>query len=256
MDAIYTLMSALKGQERQMSAVSNNLANVNTNGFKGDQVVFKEFYQASMGQDLESEEERFAHNEFLSPLSRSGTSFAVADHVAPDLSKGKFAHTGNQLDLAIQSDGFFEVETLHGPRYTRDGKFLRDSEGFLINNQGDKILGQKGPIKIMGDEVTIVQDGTVLVDQKEVDRLRIVGFQEPDRMTKLGKSYWAPASDRQKAFDIDDPHVQQGMIEKSNVDTVSEMVKMIAVNRSYEASQKLLTAIDKVDEQSISIARV
>lgn len=256
MDAVYTLMSALKGQERQMNAVSNNLANVNTTGYKGDQVVFKEFYQASMGQDLESDEEHFAHNEFLSPLSRSGASFVVSDHVAPDLSRGKFAQTGGTFDLALQSEGYFEAETPHGLRYTRDGKLLRDSKGFLINGQGDKILGQKGAIQILGNEVSIVPDGTVLVDGKEVDRLRIVGFPEPDRMNKLGNSYWAPASDKQKAFDIDDPQVRQGMIEKSNVETVDEMVKMIAVNRSYEASQRLLSAIDKVDEQSISIARV
>ena len=75
MDSIYSLVSAMKGQQRQMDSVSNNLANVNTTGFKSDEVLFREYYTQFMGQDLESEEEMFAHEEFISPFHRGGTSF-------------------------------------------------------------------------------------------------------------------------------------------------------------------------------------
>ncbi|MFH2129263.1 MAG: flagellar hook-basal body complex protein, partial [bacterium] len=114
MDPIYTLLSALKGQQRQMDAVSNNLANVNTTGYKADKVLFREYYSEMMGQDLESEEEKFAHDEFISPLSRGGTSYVMPDHVSPSMTRGPFKATENQFDMAIRSDGFFVVETPYG----------------------------------------------------------------------------------------------------------------------------------------------
>jgi flagellar basal-body rod protein FlgF len=256
MDSIYSLLSAMKGQQRQMEAVSNNLANVNTAAYKSDQVLFREYYNESMGQDLESEEELFAHEEFLSPFSKGGTSFVKADHVSPAMKQGSFKQTDNTLDLAIKSEGFFTVDTPYGSRYTRNGQFLRDSEGFLITNSGHKVLGKNGPIKLTGDDISFGQDGAVIVDNKEVDFLKIVNFENPSRLTKLGNSYWVPSSDKQTAINIDRPVILQGVIEGSNVDSVQEMVKMIAVNRTYEASQKAMRSMDELDDKSISIARI
>ncbi len=256
MDSIYSLLSAMKGQQRQMDSVSNNLANVNTTGFKSDEVLFREYYNEYMGQDLESEEEMFAHEEFISPFGRGGTSFVMPDHVSPSMVQGSFKYTQNPLDLAIQSEGFFIVDTPAGIRYTRNGQFLKDGEGFLITNSGHRVLGKKGPLKIEGKEFAVGRDGSVIVDGKEIDFIKIVNFQEPDRLTKMGNSYWVPGSDRQKPIDIDRPVVHQGVLEGSNVEAVQEMVKMIAVNRTYEASQKAMKSLDEMDEKSISIARV
>lgn len=246
----------MKGQQRQMDAVSNNLANVNTPGYKGDQVLFREYYNEYLGQDLESEEELFAHNEFISPFSRGGTSFVMPDHVSPSMKNGTYKQTSNPLDIAIKSEGFFVVDTPYGERYTRNGQFLLDSNKFLITNSGDKVMGKKGPIQISGKNFSIGTDGSVFVNGKEVDTLNIVGFSEKTRLTKMGNSYWAPGSTSQKPTKIDSISVRQGYLEGSNVQTVDEMVKMITVNRSYEASQKMMRSLDELDEKSISIARV
>ncbi len=256
MESIYTLLSAMKGQQRQMDAVSNNLANVNTPGYKGDKVLFREYYNELMGQDLESEEEKFAHNEFLSPFSRGGTSFVMPDHVSPSMKNGTYKNTTNPFDIAIKSDGFFVVETPYGERYTRNGQFLLDSNKFLITNSGDKVMGKKGPIQISSKDFSVGTDGAIFVNGKEVDTLNIVGFSEKTRLTKMGNSYWAPSHSSQKPTKIDPVSIHQGYLEGSNVDTVDEMVKMISVNRSYEASQKMMRSLDELDEKSISIARV
>ena len=256
MDSIYTLLSAMKGQQRQLDAVSNNLANVNTAGFKGDQVLFREYYNEYMGQDLESEEELFVHEEFISPFSRGGTSFVMPDEVTPSMKRGIFKHTHNPFDLAIQSEGFFVIKTPHGIRYTRNGEFLKDSKGFLVTSAGDTVLGKKGPIQINGNDFSVGEDGAILIDGKDTDSLRMVKFAEPERLTKMGNSYWVPSNKEQKPMVLDHPTIHQGMIEGSNVESVEEMVKMISVNRSYEASQKAIRSVDELDEKSISIARV
>ncbi len=256
MESIYSLLSAMKGQQRQLDTVSNNLANVNTSGFKKDQVLFREYYNEFVGQDLESEEESFAHGEFISPYSRGGTSFVMPDHVSPSMENGIFKNTNNPFDLAIRSEGFFVVQTPFGMRYTRNGQFLQDSEGFLINNSGDKVLGKKGPIKINGKDFSVGEDGAILVNGKELDTLQVVDFKQPTRLTKMGNSYWVPSSTEQKPINLEDAVIHQGMVEGSNVDSVQELVKMITVNRSYEASQKVMRSIDDLDEKSISIAKL
>lgn len=256
MEAIYALLSAMKGQQRQMDAVSNNLANTNTTAYKADKVLFREYYNEMTGQDLESEEEKFAHGEFISPMSRGGTSFVMPDHVSPSMERGPYRPTDNPFDLALRSDGFFVVETPHGTRYTRNGQFLRDAEGFLVNNSGHRVQGLKGDIPVNGKAFSVGEDGAVMVDGRSVDTLRIVGFPQQSRLTKLGSSYWAPGSTEQKPFKPEFISIEQQVLESSNVDTVKEMVDMIQVNRSYEASQKLLRSLDNLDEQVISIAKV
>lgn len=256
MESVYTLLSALKGQQRQMDAVSNNLANLNTPGFKEDEVLFREYYTEFAGQDLESEEEKFVHHEFIAPMTRGATSFVRPDTVAQKMQRGEFRHTDNPMDLALKSDGFFVVQSQHGPRYTRNGNFQKGSDGHLITNSGDQVMGKKGPIQVKGDEFIVGEDGTVLVDGKPVDTIQVVNFEQPGMLTRMGNSYWAVSSKDQKPIVSDNVLMHQGVVEGSNVDSVKEMVKMIAVNRSYEASQKALRSADELDSSSITIARI
>ena len=256
MDSTFSLLSALKSQQRQMDIVANNMANIDTPGFKRDQVMFREYYDQIIGQDLESEEEKFVHNEFISPFNRGSSSYVMTDHVSPLMHKGDFQATNSPYDLAIQTDGFFVVETVQGPRYTRNGRFLQNGQGYLITTSGDKILGKKGPIKIQGDDFTVDSDGRILVDKKEVDRFKIVTFDQPARLTKLGNSYWAPSGAAQKPINFDNYVIQQGIIEGSNVDSIQELVKMITVNRLYQAAQKAMRSKGELDDKAISIAKI
>ena len=256
MDSTYSLLSALKGRQMQMDTIANNLANVNTPGFKQDQVMFREYYNQIIGQDLESEEEKFAHGEFTSPFHRGSSSYVLMDHVSPLMHKGDFTATDNPYDLAIQTEGFFVVDTAQGPRYTRNGRFLRDREGYLVTTTGDRVLGKKGPIPISGKQFKVGGDGRIHVDNNVVDQFRIVTFRQPERLSKMGNSYWAPGSKAQEPIDFDNFAIQQGTIEGSNVDSIQELVKMIAVNRSYEAAQRAMRSKDDLDDKTISIARI
>ncbi|MBT4288546.1 MAG: flagellar hook basal-body protein [Deltaproteobacteria bacterium] len=256
MSSTFSLLSAFKGLQKKMDAVSNNLANVNTPGFKRDTVVFKEYYNKLVGQDLESAEEHIVQSEFQTPYSRGSSSFAIVDHISPMMHKGDFKATNNPNDLALQTDGFFVVDSSQGLRYTRNGQFLRDGQGYLTTTIGDRVLGKTGAIKITGQDFIVESDGRILVDNAEIDQFKVVIFEQPFRLTKLGNSYWVPGSNTQKPIDNDNFVVQQGSIESSNVDSVLETVEMITVNRSYEAVQKAMHAKGGLDEKSISIAKI
>jgi flagellar basal-body rod protein FlgG len=256
MDTTYTLLSALKGRQRQMDSVANNLANINTPGYKEDEVLFREYYNEFMGQDLESEQERFAHHEFITPATRGASSFVMPDKVAQKMGLGRLKVTNNPLDLAIVTDGYFEIITDKGLRYTRNGQFIRDSQGFLVTSIGDKVLGQKGPIKFSGEKFSVGVDGSIMVDDKIIDVLKIMNVEDPENLQRMGNSYLVPSSTKQKMFRMEEFAVNQGTIESSNVDTVKEMVKMISVNRSYDASARALKTVDELDSQAITIARV
>lgn len=256
MDTTFTLLSALKGQQKQMDSVANNLANVNTPGYKKDEVIFREYYNEMIGQDLESEEERFSHNEYISPYNRGSSSFVKPDHVSPEMHQGDFKSTNNPFDLALQTDGFFSIDTAYGTRYTRNGQFSKNAEGYLITNSGDKVLGLKGPIKVEGEEFSVGNDGQIMVDGKEIDTLKVVRFDESNRLRKVGASMWIPSSVNQTPKKPDTINIQQGALETSNVETVSEMVEMISVNRAYEAAQKAIRSNDELEEQVITIAKV
>ena len=256
MDSVFTLLSAMKGNQRQMDATANNLANANTPGFKRDQVMFREMYTEYTEQDLESEEEAFAHENYLSPLSRGGASFVMPDHVSPQMNTGRIIPTSSSKDIAIQNEGFLVVQGPKGIAYTRDGRFLEDQEGYLITKSGDRVMGEKGPILVKGEDMAIGSDGAVIVAGQLVDKLQVVRFEQPTRLTKLGGGYWAPGSNKQIPIPQKDPRIEQGVYESSNVDVVTEMVDMITVNRSFEAAQRAMRSNDSLDEKSITIARI
>jgi len=256
MSGIYTLLSASKALQRKIDVTSNNLANVNTPGYKSDKAVFKEYLTKSIGQDLESEEEQFVHHEFISPFSNGGNSFAVTDTVTPNMSNGRFRKTERNLDFALGKQGFFAVQTPQGKRYTRDGQFEIDSKGFLVTQSGDKVLGSKGFIQMKGKDFVVGKDGVVTENGVESNRLLVVRFPKESSMTKMGNSLWATSFEGQQPKIMDDPLIHQGMVEDSNVNSVEEMVQLLTVNRSFEASINAMGMIDELDEQAISISEV
>lgn len=255
MNSIYTLLSASRGQQRRMDTVSNNLANVNTAGYKKDTAVFGEYLKKAAGQDLESEEEKFVNHEYLSPFSRGGNSYVKTEDVVPNMANGRFKNTGGKLDFALGGKGFFSIETPQGVRYTRNGKFQRNLEGYLVDSSGNKVLGEKGAIKLAGNNISVGVDGAINLDGQEIDTLQIVDFPKSSEMHKMGNSYWAPSSKSQKPFKMENASVHQFMTEGANVNTVEEMANMITINRAYEAVQKAIRVSDGLDEKAISLAQ-
>ena len=220
---------------RELEAVANNVANLNTTGFKADSTVFEEF---------------------LMPVARDNH-FNVADRRVSfvrdratwhDLSQGPVQRTGNPLDVAIDGDGFFVVQTQRGERYTRNGAFQINPNGELVTSEGDRVLGEGGPVRFQSTDntINIGRDGSIRVREGSnatIDasrgKLRLVAFEQPLRLQKdSGSKFTAPANVQPRP--ATNPAVTQGAVEKSNVRAVSEMTRMIEITRTYSQIAQML----------------
>lgn len=180
------------------------------------------------------------------------------NEVTTDFSQGALNPTGNDFDIALQGKGFFSIETPEGTRYTRDGQFTKNAEGFLVTKEGYKVLGENGPIKVDGKSVAISEKGEVIVDKNKIDTLKVVDFKDYSLLQKQGDGLIKPSIDETpEMFVQPTATVQQGFIEGSNVNSVREMVEMMTVLRSYEASQRMIKAHDDLLGKSVNeIAKV
>jgi len=236
---------------RELDVVANNIANLNTAGFKSDGAVFEEYISPTARFD-----------NFLSSDRR--VSFVQDRATWIDLSQGPLERTGNALDAAINGRGFFAVQTPRGERYTRNGAFQINNNGELVTSEGFRVLGESGPITFQPNDrnITISQDGTISVregnntaTESQRGQLRVVSFDQPGRLQKDGASaFLAPAGMTPQADKLS--RIMQGTVEKSNVRSVVEMARMIEVTRSYTQIATMLaqhselkrTAIEKLAE--------
>lgn len=212
--------------ERQLDVVANNIANVNTTGFKADQSLFQEYLMPGAHED-----------NFVGRDRRE--SYVEDRGTYRDFSQGAAQQTKNPLDVAVQGNGFLVVQTAAGERYTRDGGLQLNNQGQLVTAEGDQVLGTAGPIVFQptDHDVNIAPDGTVTV-QEGINRtdslrgkLRLVSFTDAQRLLKEGSNlYSAAAGDAQPDLKST---IEQGYLEKSNVNAVAEMSRMIEVTRAY-----------------------
>jgi flagellar basal-body rod protein FlgF len=220
---------------RELDAVANNIANLNTSGFKADGTIFEEY---------------------LMPVARErGFSGAdsrlrfVRDRATwHDLGQGAIRQTGNPLDVAIDGAGFFVLQTAAGERYSRNGAFQINAAGELVTAAGERVLGEAGPIRFQANDtaISIAADGTIRVREGSRDvagairgRLRIVTFAAPHRLRKDGGSrFLAPADMAPQPMPT--PRLVQGAVEQSNVRAVVEMTRMIEITRAYTQVASLL----------------
>ena len=165
--------------------------------------------------------------------------------------QGNLKETGRPTDLAIKGEGFFVVFTDGEERYTRDGSFAIDSEGFLVTKEGFRVLGEKGEIWIGQGDIDVNGNGEVYSEGELVDRLKLVTFEHPEYLVKIGDNLYR-ARQRAIAKQGIEGEVLQGFVESSNVNAIKEMVNMIAAFRSYEANQRIITAYDQMMEKAVN----
>ena len=243
---VYIPLSGALVQEKRLEVLANNLANVNTAGFKKDRPAFENVLLESMEPVPNSQLLKMISYDPLSlsiyNINRTLPSF---DGVRTDYSEGILKETGNPLDLALEGDGFFCIVTPQGVMYTRNGSFTLDSQGVLVTQEGLPVLGENsGEITITGGgDVTVSSDGTIKVDGIEVDRLRIVDFERPYPLEKMGNSMFHLTEPLEEEKEAIDAKVKQGFIEHSNVNVMREMAMMIELNRTYESYQKVIHTI-------------
>jgi flagellar basal-body rod protein FlgG len=170
----------------------------------------------------------------------------------PDLTPGPVRYTGNQLDVALEAPGFFKVQTSKGIKYSKDGSFTLNKDQFLVNQRGDTVLGQGGPIQITGNKVSISTDGSVVVDDAPLDRILVVDFKHPQLLTKEGSSYFTYKGEEQDISTAENVNILQGYIETSNVNPTEEMIKMLETFRVFESAQKAIQSLDEITGKMVN----
>jgi flagellar basal-body rod protein FlgF len=218
---IYNLIDGSITQQLRFETIANNMANSDTNGFKKDIISF---------------------NEALDKQSNSHT----------DFSQGPIRYTGNELDVALASKGFFKIQTPNGLRYTRDGSFSVNAKGNLVTKNEDTVLGQNGPITVEGGKVDIGRDGQIVVNNEQVGQLLVVNFDEPNLLKKEGGSYYSYLGEKTGILKAPDAEIQHKYLESSNVNTTQEIIKMIETYRTFESVEKAIQSIDTLTGEMVN----
>lgn len=177
--------------------------------------------------------------------------------VRTNYEQGQLQRTESSLDFALSGKGFFCIETPQGERYTRNGEFTKDAEGYLVTKEGYKVLGEGGYISIEGSNVIVNGKGEVYKDEQMIDKLKLVDFDDYKILRKEGDGLLKIEEGIEEGPVAASVLVQQGFVEGSNVNSVKEMVEMLTMMRTYEANQKLITMHDGLLEKAVNnIARV
>ncbi|MFN3821840.1 MAG: flagellar basal-body rod protein FlgF [bacterium] len=227
---IFSAAAGMLPRINQQETVGNNLANVNTVGFKADRRYFSHELNSHMLAGGASP---------ASMMSSPEVSILITD-----FSPGILIETRNPLDVALSGTGFFVLETGESHSYTRAGNFTLNAQGELVNSQGHRVLGAEGPIRIEGKDVKIRSDGTIFVDDEPIGSLLIIDFPQPYQLKRNGWGYFV-TNPSQEPIIPDKVEVRQGFLENSNVDPILEMLQMIELNRSYESCQKAILSQDE-----------
>lgn len=230
---IYTVAASMSPRMRQQEVIADNIANVQTAGFKGNSVFMRMVQNAQSG----------------SAEAAANWETRMIDRVYTDFSQGSLEHTGRDLDVALESDGFFVIDTPLGEAYTRNGSFSISPAGLLVTSNGDPVQTDSGTLVITGSQVGINTSGQVSVDGEPVGALRVVDFPQPYDLERQGAGVWRAPADV-VAEEISAPMVRQGYLEKANVDVLREMVDMIDSFRAFENSQRLI----QIQDESLSKA--
>jgi|SRR5579862_4041860 len=231
----YAACTGLLSQTDALEVTANNLANLNTPGYKG-QLQFYRSLDASMAK----------HH--LSPLNQAVNDYGVLGGSAVDLKTGEFQKTGNDLDMAMEGSGFFVIKTPAGMRYTRNGNFHTDAAGNLLTSTGDAVMGTLGPVQFPGGVITVSSDGTVSQGGAVVASLKLVTFKPGTALSAEGNSYYqAPATSELPA---DDPRLQQKTLESSNTDPVTGTISLMTLQRHAQLLEQAVSIFHSVFNQA------
>ncbi len=247
----YIGSSGMNAQQNRLDAIANNLANVDTAGFKRDVAVTKSFPELLLRR-TEADgvyTHPFGSTDVAPVIGKLGLGVETNENFT-EFEQGSFRATDTSTDVALSGEGFFTVQTPSGDRYTRNGNFLLGKEGILETKEGYPVMGEKGIIRLEDDKFRINEDGMIYDHEgNEIDRLKVVRFDNERYLKKQGSSLWNSNNISGDAFIAEGkqrPKMLQGYMETSNVNVVNEMVKMIEVNRAYEANQKTIQSEDSM----------
>ncbi len=238
--ALFAASSGARACEKRLDILANNLSNINTVGFKQDSLIFKVPYQGSEQKG----DSNLGPSLILNPTQPNAT--------ITDFSPGRLRYTQNVLDLALDGNGFFCIETPEGRCYTRKGNFTLNQEGVLVTKDGYPVLGESGEIKINGYDISIDEGGEVSVDGAAVDTISVVSIANAQILRKIGGTLFSSPGSRVEENKAENVKVKQGFIETSNVNVVKAMTEMIDVLRGYESYQKIMQTLDDARKRAVN----
>jgi flagellar basal-body rod protein FlgF len=216
---------------RQLDMVANNVANMNSSGFKSERAIFEEF--------------------LVKTDNRKKLSYVQDRGLWRDTQEGPMQRTGNPYDLGIQGEAYFVVGTTDGPRYTQNGRFQLDGEGTLVTQSGFPVLDENSdPIVIdpLDGDITISSEGAIIGELGELARLQLVSFENEQELLKIGDSLYNSQQDPQVPEGV---QVVQGMFEGSNVKGVVEMTRMMDVTRAYTSTANMLQSNHDLQRRAV-----
>jgi len=232
-DRLQAQMQAMQMLTKMQDVTANNLANINTPGYKGSNVFQKMV------------EERIDGKMVKRPVPQQQV----------DMQQGVLEPTNNPLDFGIKGKGFFVVQSEGGKQLTRDGRMHFNSDGFLVDENGSRVMGDSGPIHMPeylkatseGNEkaqLEVAKDGTIRLDGEVFDQLRIVKVEDTSQLKRKGSNYLS--APEQAMIGDKSSNVMQGYYESSNVDPLNEMVDMMKTSKMFESQQRAITTTDQM----------
>lgn len=253
---LYTAYTGMANQQKRLDTITNNLANATTTGYKREGVTSRSF-----DEELTYRVKDLADPYYAKKIGTMSLGVKIGENYT-DFSVGSFQETENTYDIALEGNGFFSIlftdkNGVESIKYTRDGEFTTDVDGYLRTKDGDYVLGEGGLIQIpsLTAEVAIDEMGRIFADGEYIDNLAITDFEDYNYLSKYGENLYDAVDG---ATEIESSAiVRQGYLEASNINVVSEMVEMITISRAYESNQKLITTIDgMLDKSANTIGRV
>ena len=236
--AIYKAGAGAILQQMRLDVYANNLANINTTGFKADQPTFR-------FDPADAPSETGGPSESISP-------YALPLEYVTQFDSGPLKNTGSPLDVAILGEGFIEIQTPEGTRYTRNGHLTINEDGVLSSSQGWPVIGQGGEIAIEGSRIDFGEDGEISVDGEVVGALRVVAFDRPELLQKSGDTLFHTPNADAGIRDAQDYRIIQASVEGSNVDAIRTMTEIIDTLRVFQTYQKAIRTADEVTSKTVN----
>jgi flagellar basal-body rod protein FlgF len=249
MKEVYQLAAGMIGQEERIAQIANNLANVNTVGFKKQGMAFRDFMMLAEAAGQAAT----APNAATAAANPAGMVWPAPGAAYVDHTMGPMEQTGRPLDLVIEGEGFFQVEVDDQIYYTRAGNFTLDAEGRLVTTDGHRVLSANGgelKLNRTAGAPQIAPDGDIRQDGESVGRIGVIRFEDPKQVLPHGGGLFEAPEDAERES-VETPSMRSGMLERSNVDAIREMIDMIEIQRAYDLNQKMIQSIDDITRKRI-----
>ena len=246
---LYISTAGIDVQQARLNTLTQNLANLNTSGYKKQTVVLLNFANLLLVNEkvaiggVPKQNRLTVGHSCLGPL---------VSQIYTDFNPAAAKETNKSTDLMLATEGFFTVQTPTGEQYTRNGAFQVNGEGYLVTATGDRVLGENGPLQVGSEDFVVTRDAKIMVKNQEIDVLQIVSFTNPHLLSPGENSCFYQPPRGAGLQKVDNPQVSQGFLEQANVELTNEMAKLIEVLRIYEANQRLVQVQDDLLAKAVN----